>query len=235
MKPCACLAVVVALLISGCGEDAVPPSTGPKVKALPFAIEEVMLSDAFQNNLKVAKVHVGVTGGDAEAWAATSIAIAEKVASFGVDSIEVSVRRNEIVERRGISLREVAHAYYSPNPDRTVWSGDKQWAIYLAEPEHLATQKDVAVYEEFIDLNERMIEKGVDPEAADKKAGSVIAKKYGLPKDWRLPSGNIWFNGPGFDRSSITVDQGAASLQLQALQRCMDGKRIYGLSSCAEK
>lgn len=205
------------------------------VKALPFLIEEVMLSDAFKDNLKVAKVHVGVTGGDAEGWAATSIAIAEKVATFGATSIEVSIRRNEIVEARGVSLREVAHAYFSPNPNHTVWSGEKQWQIFVADPGHLASQRDVAIYEEFLTLNEMLLDKGVDGEVADRKAGATIAKKYGLPKDWSLPVGNISYNGPGFDRGSITVEQGAASSQLQALQRCMDGKRIYGLSSCAEK
>jgi len=55
-----------------------------------------MLSDKFQNNLKVAKVNVGVDGGSKLQWGATSVAIDEKFSRFGADSIEVSIGRNEI-------------------------------------------------------------------------------------------------------------------------------------------
>ncbi|TGN93672.1 hypothetical protein [Burkholderia sp. USMB20] len=73
----------------------------------------------FQNNLKFAKVQVGVNGGAAVQWSATSIAIAGKVATFGADSVEVSVRRNEVLQSHGGRFREVAHAYYSQNPNHS--------------------------------------------------------------------------------------------------------------------
>ena len=178
----------------------------PRIRALPFRIESVMLSDLFQNNLKLAKVNVGVDGGAKFEWAATAVAIAEKVSKFGADSIEVSINRNEIHQKQGIRFREVAHAYYSPHPQHSVWDGDKVWAIYLADPAHLATQTDVDIDEEFTDLNQRLIDRGTEINAADRKASVAVAKKYHLPKDWQLPAGNIWMNGDGFPRDSLTVD-----------------------------
>lgn len=201
-------------------------------KALPFSIESVMLSDMFKDNLKVARVNVGVTGGTPSEWAATSAAIAEKTATFGADSIEVTVRRNEITQAHGVMFREVVHAYYSPNPSHTVWDGGKTWEMYVANPNQLATQQDVAIFEEFQALNEKLLEKGVDGEAADKKAGAVIAKKYNLPKDWRLPNGNIDTNVDGFDRKSIAIDAAPAQGSLDTLTRCMDGKIIRMLTTC---
>src|SRR4051794_35836750 len=110
-----CLAVG---LLSACGKSnetttATPVlnPNAPTVSALPFTVERAMLSDMFQNNLKVAKVYVGISGGSAAQWSATSIAVAEKVAAFGANSVEVLVLRNEITEQQGVRFREVAHAY----------------------------------------------------------------------------------------------------------------------------
>jgi DNA-binding protein H-NS len=130
-------------------------------------------------------------GGSKLEWGATSVAIAEKVSKFGADSIEVLVNRNEIHQKQGVRFREVAHTYYSPNPQHTVWDGDKMWAIYLADPAHLATQTDENIDEDFADLDQHLIDRGMGADAADRKAGAAIAKKYHLPKDWQLWSGNI--------------------------------------------
>src|SRR6202022_2369471 len=153
----AILTATIAIL-SACGSTdragapAATRGSAEAVRALPFRIETVMLSDMFQNNLKVAKVNVGVDGGSKLEWGATAVAIAEKGSKFGADSIEVSVRRNEIHQRQGVMFREVAHTYYSPNPQHSVWEGDKMWAIYLADPAHLATQTDVDIDEEFAEV-----------------------------------------------------------------------------------
>lgn len=232
-----CLTVVAAIGACGKTTETEQASTkladnSPKTRALPYSIESVMLSDLFKDNLKVAKVNVGVTGGTPPEWAATSVAIAEKVAKFGVNSIEVSVRRNEITQKQGVMFRELAHTYYSPDPRRTVWDGDKPWAIYVANSDRLATQRDVEIFESFHDLNEKYIQKGMDPDAADKKAGAVIAKKFGLPKDWRLPIGNVAAVGAGINRLSLSVDAEDASSSMAALATCMDGKIIRMLSSC---
>jgi len=95
--------------VRACGQSAdatvsVPVSHphGPTVAALPFTIEGTMLSDLFQNHVKVARIGVGVDGCSAAQWAATSIAIAERVATFGVDSIEVSVRRSDKATACGV-------------------------------------------------------------------------------------------------------------------------------------
>src|SRR5882757_10827464 len=69
-------------------------------------------------------------------------------------------------QRQGAMLREVAHTYYSPNPQHSVWEGDKVWAIYVADPAHLATHTDVDIDEEFTDLNQNLIDRGMDNDAA---------------------------------------------------------------------
>jgi hypothetical protein len=237
MRTYAILTATIAIL-SACdstdraGAPASTSGSAEAVRALPFRIETVMLSDMFQNNLKVAKVNVGVNGGSKLEWGATSVAIAEKVSRFGADSIEVSVRRNDVHQKQGAMFRELAHTYYSPNPQHSVWEGDKKWAIYLADPAHLATQADVDTDEEFSDLNQNLIDRGMDSDAADKKAGAAVAKKYHLPKDWQLPIGNVWMTGDGLPRASLTVDIHEASSSLDELTRCMEGKIIRMLTSC---
>lgn len=188
-----------------------------------------MLSDLFQNNLKVAKIHVGVSGGSEAEWSATSIAIAEKVATFGADSVEVSVRRNEITQPRGAGFREVAHTYYSPNPSRSIWGDAAKWKLLQADAARLSTQQDVNIFDEFTALNQKLIEKGMDSDAADQKAGAIIGKKYHLPKDWRLPVGNILKD---VSRDSMNVDTSPASDGLAALDKCLNGKIIRMLTPC---
>lgn len=188
-----------------------------------------MLSDMFQNNLKVARIHVGVSGGAAAQWSATSIAIAEKAATFGADSVEVVVLRNEVTQSRGVRFRELAHAYYSPNPSHSVWDDQDKWKVLQADAAHLSTQQDVRIDGEFSELNQKFIDKGMDGDTADQKAGAVIAKKYHLPKDWRLPVGNVLKDVP---RDSMNVDAASASDGLAALDRCLNGKVVRLMSAC---
>lgn len=103
------LFTTIIFVLSGCDDSSSSISTKPtpqttaenitvsKARALPFQIETVMSSDLFKNNLKVARINVSVEGGTKEEWAATSIAIAERVAGYGIDSVEVSVNRNDII------------------------------------------------------------------------------------------------------------------------------------------
>ncbi|OYD78332.1 UNVERIFIED_ORG: hypothetical protein BDU10_3465 [Burkholderia sp. CF145] len=230
------VACVSVIALSSCGKSEETPAVSfvtypnaPTVNALPFSIENVMLSDLFRNNLKVAKVYVGVNGGTAAEWSATSIAIAEKVGTFGADSIEVSVRRDEVRQARGVGFREVAHTYYSPNPAHTVWEGDAKWKVLQADAAHLSTQQDVSITEDFVTLNQRLIDRGMDNDAADRKAGAAIAKKYHLPKDWTLPVGNRLHDVP---RESVNVDAGHAAAALASLEKCMIGKIIRMLTTC---
>jgi hypothetical protein len=244
------LASVAVLGLSGCGNDASPPAAaapagqagqaaplvqqGPSTKALPFHVEGSSLSDLFKNNLKVSIIEVGVDGGTPPEWSATAVAIAEKVATFGADSVEVSVRRNEIVERQGVRFREVAHAYYSPNPAHTVWddpgSAGKRWQVLQVDAAHLATQRDVEITDAYDALNQQLIDKGVDADAADRKAGAAIAKKYHLPADWHLPVGNTLSEIP---RNSLNVDAGDAAGGLAVLDRCLNGKIVRMVTTCA--
>ena len=230
------LAYLTFGLLGACGKSNEPTAiapvsnpNAPTVSALPFNIEAAMLSDMFQNNIKVAKVQVGVNGGSAAQWSATSIAIAERVATFGADSIEVSVRRNEVIQSQGDRFREVAHTYYSPNPSHSVWDDKEKWKIMQADASHLSTQQDVTIDDDFSDLNQKLIDKGVDTDAADKKAGAAIAKKYHLSKDWRLPVGNVLND---VSRHSMNVDTVPASDGLAALGRCLNGKIVRMMSKC---
>ncbi|WP_174967582.1 hypothetical protein [Burkholderia lata] len=236
MKTLTLMCVAIGLL-SACGKSD-QPTTGtpvsntnaPTVAALPFTIEGASLSDMFQNNLKFAKVQVGVNGGSAAQWSATSIAIAEKVATFGANSVEVSVRRNEVRQSRGDRFREVAHAYYSPDPSHSVWDDKDKWKLLQADASHLSSQQDVNIYDDFSDLNEKLIDKGMDDNAADQKAGAVIAKKYHLPKDWRLPIGNVLKD---VSRDAMNVDAAPAGDSLAALDRCLNGKIVRMMSTCS--
>ncbi|MGI4812708.1 MAG: hypothetical protein ACRYG5_07835 [Janthinobacterium lividum] len=232
------LALLTLGLLGACGKSnettTITPVTNPNaptVSALPFNVEAAMLSDMFQNNVKVAKVLVGVSGGTAAQWSATSIAIAEKVATFGADSVEVSVRRNEVTQPQGDRFREVAHAYYSPDPSHSVWDDKNKWKVLQADAAHLSTQRDVDIYDDFSDLNQKLIERGMDTDVADHKAGAAIAKKYHLPKDWRLPVGNFLND---VLRDSMNVDTSPAAGGLATLDKCLKGKIVRMLSTCGD-
>lgn len=229
----ACLAVA---LLGACGQSddqaAAPQAMNPKattVKALSFNVEGAMFSDLFQDHLKVAKIEVGVSGGSAPEWSATAIAIAEKVATYGADSVEVSVRRNEISVPTGVRFREVAHAYFSPNPSHSVWDDGQKWKVLQADPVHLSNQQDVEISEDFNSLNDKLIEQGMDLDKADQKAGALIAKKYNLPKDWRLPVGNYLDD---VSRDSMNVDTSGAAGGLQVLDKCLNGKIVRTMTTC---
>lgn len=218
------LLVALACVLSACGSDDDAPAVqryagAPTIKALPFTVESAMRNGAFQGDLKLATIGVGVDGGSSKEWTATAIAIAEKIAGQGVDSVEVSVRRNDIHEKQGIRFREVAHVYYSPDPTRTVWHDGEKWKILPADPSSLSTQKDVDLYEDYDALNESYINKGMDSDAADKKAGSAIAKKYHLQADWSLPVGNDL--NSEIQRSSMNIDDSAATAGIASLNTCL--------------
>jgi hypothetical protein len=206
----------------------------PPVKALPFSIEEVMFSDMFKGGLKLAKVYVQINGGSPQEWAATSVSIAEKVATFGADAIEVSVRRDDIRQASGVMYREVAHAFHHPNPDRQFSPKEKRWAIYAADPTHMATQRDIDAVEEFNEINGKLFDKGMNAEAADKRAVAMTIKKYHLSKSWHPPLGNVWMNNDGIPRDSMNIDISTETDSLAALSRCMDGKIIRTFSTCEE-
>ncbi|MBB6242988.1 hypothetical protein [Rhodanobacter sp. MP1X3] len=215
-------ALVCAL--SACGSDDDAPAIqqyagAPTVKALPITVESAMRNGAFQGDLKLATIGVGVDGGSSKEWTATGIAVAEKIAGQGVDSVEVSVRRNDIHEKQGVRFREVAHVYYSPDPAHSVWRDGQKWKILQADPSGLSTQKDVDLYEDYDALHEGYIEKDMDSDLADKKAGAAIAKKYHLQADWSLPSGNDM--NPEVQRSSMNIDDSAAVAGIAPLDACL--------------
>ncbi len=230
------LACVVVGVLGACGDDEktivstpINPNA-PTVKALPFTIEGASLSDAFRNNLKVAKVEVGVNGGSASEWSATAIAIAEKVATFGADLVEISVRRNEITQPEGNGFRVVAESYYSPDPNRSVWEDGKKWQVLQADPASIATQQDVNISADFDALYRKFVDSGMGLNDADAKAGAVIAKKYNLAKDWRLPTVNQRKEIP---RDSMNIDAMPAANDLAILERCLNGKIIYRTTTCS--
>ncbi|UKD15475.1 hypothetical protein L3V59_21235 [Burkholderia aenigmatica] len=192
-----------------------------RVDALPFAIKGAMLSDLFKDRMKYANVEVEVNGGSEAEWASTAVAIAEKIASIGADSIEVTIFRNEIPESHGQRFRKVAWATYSPDPKRTLWENDPQWTLQVADSKNLSTVRDAQIYEEYYQLNQSYIDKGLDSDTADQRAGKAIAKKYHLQADWRLPVGNILSD---FPRASITVNTAPADAGLAELVHCLGGK-----------
>ncbi|GGA40864.1 hypothetical protein [Dyella nitratireducens] len=230
------LAAAITCAISGCSSSDDAPqaqptySGAPTVKALPFSVETAYESGLYQGNLKVANIGVGVNGGSTKEWTATAIAIAQKIGGDGIDSVEVSVRRNDIHEKQGVRFREVAHAYYSPNTQRDIWSRGKPWQILQAEPSALSTQQDVDLYEEYDALENSYEKKGMDPDAADNKAGAVLEKKYHLPANWSLPSGNDM--NPEVPRDSMNVDDSAAASNIAALNTCLRADSGPNLVHC---
>jgi hypothetical protein len=180
--------------------------------------------------MKVANIGVGVDGGSTKEWTATAIAIAQKIGGNGIDSVEVSVRRNDIHEKQGVRFREVAHVYYSPNTQRDIWSNGESWQILQADPSMLSTQKDVDLSEEYDALENSYEQKGMDPDAADKKAAAALAKKYHLQDNWALPVGNNV--NPQVPRSSMNVDDSATASDIATLDTCLKADSGPALVHC---
>jgi hypothetical protein len=226
------LALCTLLILASCDSSAPPPApaaSGSRIKALPFMIETVMLSDLFKDELKVGKVNVQVQGGNQEEWVATALAVAYEVSKLGANSVEVTVDRSDLegIEAAPLYLH-LAKVFYSPDPKRTVWTDQAQ--IMIAVTEHPATREEVERDTEFWALSEKLNDKGMDSESAENKAGATIAKKFHLPKDWQLYSGGLADNKyPG---TNFNVDSGAATSSLATLDTCMRGKIIRLLEPC---
>lgn len=214
------------------GESARSAQTLPTVAALPFSIEAVALSDLYKNNLKLATVYANVKGGDSKQWAATAVAIAQEVGTFGANSVEVLIMRSDVKRYEPRKFREVAHAYFSPDPARAVWGDYPRWAIYSAKANELVSHRQIAAYDDFLTHYEKLAEAGVPDGEADEQATAFVSKKYGLPKDWTLPTGNMVMEEAGVPRDSLNVDASGASASLAALKSCMDGKIIRILRPC---
>lgn len=238
--------LAVCVFVAGCDDSSkdtassgTPKSTtsatvaanpsAPTVKALPFTIEGASFSDLYKGKLKVADVEAGVTGGTQAEWAATSIAIAEKLASYGADSVEVKVMRQEIHQPHGDIYRVAAHTYYSPNPDHTVWEDHKTWTITSADPSRLITQRDVDFNEDYQVAYRKFLDQGHDDAYADAHAGAIVEKKYHPKKGWALPVGNDLKDVP---RDSMNVDASPAAAGLAILDKCLGGKMVYMVSTC---
>jgi hypothetical protein len=226
------LALCTLAILAGCDSSAPPPAPaayGPRIKALPFTIETVMLSDLFKDELKVGKVNVHVQGGNQEEWVATALAVAYEVGKLGANSVEATVDRSDLegIEAAPLYLH-LAKVYYSPDPKRTVWTDQAQ--IMIAVTERPATREEVERDTEFWALIEKLNGKGMDSESAENKAGATIAKKFHLPKDWQLYSGGLADNKyPG---TNFNVDSSAATNSLATLDTCMRGKIIRLLEPC---
>lgn len=226
----------MTVLLTACSSEdsAQAPSSAqselktPAIATLPFTIEGAMLSDLFQGHLKVAKVYVNVAGGNTDEWAATAIAIADAVTTYGADSVEVVVNRQDIVTGQS-RFREGAHVYFSPNTKRSVWDDGETWKVLRADPARLATQQDVDISEGYYALNQELVNKGRSEDQAGKEAGAVIAKKYHLPKDWHLPTGTAWDETP---RASLNVDPAGASESMAILATCLKGKVVRMMTTC---
>jgi len=204
-------------------------SAKPKVSAMRFGIETVMLSDLFQNNLKVAKVNASVEGGSENEWIATAILIAKRVAGYGADSVEVVIDRTDLDSANPVpAFRHIAQVYYSPDQKHSVW--DKGNLIMASE--QLATIKDVQVNNEYWRLEKKFTDAGMGPDMADKKAGAMVARKFKLSQDWQLFEGGPSEKKMGFD--DFDIDSTLANDTAYKLDLCMRGKIIRMLKTCDE-
>jgi hypothetical protein len=225
------LVLCAAAILASCDHSASPPPavSGPSIRALPFTIESVMLSDLFKDELKVGKVNVRVQGGSTEEWVATALAVAYEVGKLGANSVEATVDRSDLtgIEAAPLYLH-LAKVYFSPDPKRTVWTDQKQ--ILIAVTEQPATRDEVERDTEYWALIEKFADKGMESDSAEKKAGAIIAKKFHLPRDWGLYAGGLADNK--FPGTAFNVDSSDATNSLAALDACMRGKIIRLLQQC---
>lgn len=221
-------------LLNGCGGEGANiggstlPDTTKAVRALPFEIDTVMLSDLFQNGLKVGNVNVRVNGGTPEEWIATSFAVAVRVADMGADSVEVTVDRNDV---SGLDVmpvyKHLAKLYYSANPNKSVWAGQEQFLAMVNQ--HPVTIEEMRRDAEYFSLVDQFVKQGMDVNQADRKSGEIISKKFHLAPDWK-PAENHLVKKEFGEKFNITSD--AAQKSLDLLDACMKGKIFRSLTPC---
>jgi hypothetical protein len=233
MRRACSLVFFAATTLAGCDDPPSKPApaahTGPTIHALPFTIENVMLSDLFINELKVAKVNVQVKGGTQEEWAATALAIAYAVGNLGANSIEATVDRSDLTGMEPAPLYlHLAKVMYSPDPKHTVWTDNPETLISTTEQP--ATKEEVQRDTEYWAMLDKLIDKGVESDSAEKKAGAAIAKKFHLLPDWQLYNGGL--DDRKFPKADYSVDTSRAANSLAALDACMRGKIIRLLKPC---
>jgi hypothetical protein len=229
----ALLTLCTTAVLASCSHSASVPSptpaaSGPSVKALPFTIETVMLSDLFQDGLKVGKVAVQVQGGSQDEWVATALAVTDEVGKLGADSIEATVNRSDLegIDAAPMYLH-LAKIYFSPNPKRTVWNDPQMMVMVTSQP---ATREEIQRDMEFEALVEKFADQGMEPNSAEEKAGPIITKKFHLPRNWTLYMGGL--EKKQFSGADFNVDSSNARDSLAAIDACMRGKIIRMMSRC---
>ncbi|WP_157099008.1 hypothetical protein [Novosphingobium rosa] len=205
------------------------------VPAAPYDVESYVYTDSFVGGIKVAQIRAIVTGDDRNRWAATIIAISQAAHDAGAESVKVTLLRNISRDVPDV-LRELAHAYYNPVPNRSVWNDKTLWAIFVAQPGHIADDRTIAINQAYHEEYRKLIRtrpaadpKKPDPQKAAPKreewaadqARRTIAARFRLPADWKLWGGNVNDSRDRFNPDSISIDRKPVADRLKELKECM--------------
>lgn len=211
------------------------------VPAAPYDVENYSYSDAFVGGIKVAQIRAIVTGDDRNRWAATIIAISQTAHDAGAEAVKVTLLRN-ISRDIPDTLRELAHAYYSPVPDRTVWDDKTLWAIFIAQPRHIADDRTIAInqayHEEYRKQLRARLPAGKTPDQKESwaagQARQAIAARFKLPADWKLWGGNVNESTDRFSPDSISIDRKPVADRLKQLKDCMSNGLSEKVQFCED-
>ncbi|WP_206244273.1 hypothetical protein [Novosphingobium terrae] len=190
------------------------------VPAAPYDIESYIYSDSFVGGIKVAQIRAIVTGDDRNRWAATIIAISQTAQDAGAESVKVTLLRNISRDVPDV-LRELAHAYYNPVPNRSVWNDKDKWAIFVAQPGHIADDRTIAFNQAYHEEYRKLIRARLSEDKAAEQARRAVAARFKLPADWKLWAGNVNDNKDRFSPDSISIDRKPVTERLKELKDCL--------------
>ncbi|MBR7782675.1 hypothetical protein [Undibacterium luofuense] len=196
---------------------------------LPVTITHGFKSNSFNDGFMRATLVVTVDGGMQNDWIATAIILAEVLAKQGSDMIEVTVDRNDLGSVPAANMhKHLARVSYAPDLKRSV-SFDKNWQIAAAE--NVVSIEMLNATNDYYALYKKYTSEGMRDNEADTKAGKVIAQKYKLASEWRLPLPNL--RETKLNRNDIFIKGQEKDLEsVMRINACMKGKVNFAIKTC---
>lgn len=182
-------------------------------KILPFYVDQ---ASAIQlKGESSGQVTVAVRGGTAADWAATAAAIAKETVRY-TDYVKVMImRENPIGYEPPWDLKQLAIAYYGPNPRITPWP-TKPFDILIAD--RVATDQDIVFEEEYGNELQRLLDNKYPPERADQAALKFIQQKHHLKTPWEIPLSNV--GGQEINGANV-VAEGDFPPEIERIRKCL--------------
>ncbi len=230
--------VFFAWVIAGCSGDqssGAVDNSNSKPNAKPATLLKVELRQATvstltDRELKRTSLLISADGGTIDDKVATALLVAEKLAVIQNDMIEVVIERTDLDSITSYpEFKKVVQVSYAPKLDRAPGYNEE---IKVRHSDRLVTVSEVQSAYEYDKVLRKFLESGTDQNKAERIAGEQIAKKFGLPRDWKMPINSLIDSNAKRENYFIKSDQTALD-SVYAILGCIGDKTNVTVKKCS--